>query len=190
MRLRYLLSAAAILGLSACGSNNAPPDTNEEASASATADTAGAASSAAPMTVSAQSFVNQASASDMFEIESSKLAANMAKDPAVKSFASRMITDHTKSTADLKAAAAKATPAVKVAPALSPDQQADLDALKNAGADFDKLYAQKQVAGHQKALMLLHSYALNGDSPPLKDFARNTAPVVNEHLDMARKLPQ
>lgn len=198
MRAFLPLSTAALaLALAGCNSrtnDNATPSATEEAAADAMPADAGATDAAmagdatAPMT--AQAFVDAAAASDMFELESSKLADKTSKDTNVRAFAAMMIKDHTKSSADLKAAAAKATPAVTVAPKLTAEQQADLDALKAASGDaFDKLYGQKQAAGHEKALAMLQSYAASGDAPALKDFAGKTAPVVSGHLDRAKKLP-
>jgi len=189
-------TAAAALALAGCsGTNdNTTPSATEEANAGAAIDVpsgdASGATAEAGMATGAQGFVDNAAASDQFEIESSKLAQTMAKDAAVKDFAAMMVKDHTKSSTELKAAAAKATPAVTVAPKLTSQQQSDLDALKSAGANFDKLYAQKQVAAHTQALALLQGYAATGDAAPLKDFASKTAPVVSKHLDHAKKLPQ
>jgi putative membrane protein len=196
MRLTLLLTTAAALALSACGSRSDAPDAEGTTTADATipdeavgAATGTAADTAAAPTT-AQGFADAAAASDMFEIESSRLAQTMAKNQAVKDFAAMLVTEHTKSSAELKAAAAQATPAVTVTPKLTPQQQSDLDALKNAGANFDTLYAQKQVPAHEKALAMLQGYAANGDSAPLKAFASKTAPVVQKHLDQARKLPK
>ena len=86
-------------------------------------------------------------------------------------------------------AAAKAQPAVTLAPALTPDQQAKLDALKAAGADFDKTYAEQQVAAHEQALAALRDQAANGSAEPLKGFAGEVAPVVEHHLETAKTLP-
>jgi putative membrane protein len=54
-----------------------------------------------------QDFVTEAARSDMFEIQSSKLALNSA-DARTKEFAQKMIDDHTKTTDELKAAVAMA----------------------------------------------------------------------------------
>jgi putative membrane protein len=198
MRLTIALTTAAALALTACGSRSEAPDAaatagrsrrdhSDEAMGTATGAMAG---DTAAMPTTAQGFADAAAASDMFEIESSRLAQTMAKNQAVKDFASMLVTEHTKSTTELKAAAGKATPPVTPAPKMTPQQQSDLDALKNAGANFDTLYAQKQVPAHEKALALLQGYAANGDSEPLKAFATKTAPVVEKHLAAARKLPK
>lgn len=140
--------------------------------------------------VIAAEFVNQTAASDQFEIKSSQLAATKSASPAIKQFAAMLIAEHTKSTNELTAAAAQASPAVTPAPALNAEQQANLDSLVKAprGAEFDKLYAQLQVPAHQNALAVLQGYAVRGDQPMLKTFASKTVPVVQKHLTEAQGL--
>jgi putative membrane protein len=97
-----------------------------------------------------------------------------------------MIHDHTQSTAALKAAI-KATGATLSLPTdLPADKKSKLDELTSAApADFDKAYMQSQVMAHQDALTIMKAYGANGDSPRIKDFANQTATVVQMHLDKA-----
>lgn len=140
--------------------------------------------------VTAAEFANQAAASDQFEIKSSQLAATKSASPAVKAFAAMLITEHTKATNDLTAAAAQGRPAVTPVATMTAEQQANLDALDKAprGAAFDTLYAQLQVPAHQNALATLQGYAVRGDQPMLKAFASKTVPVVQKHLTQAQGL--
>src|SRR5215213_11030639 len=50
----------------------------------------------------AQQFAQKVAISDMFEIESSKLAADKTKNDGIKNFANHMMTDHQKTTNELK----------------------------------------------------------------------------------------
>ncbi len=137
----------------------------------------------------ANDFVAAAAASDMYEIASGKLAQTMATMEECKKFGAMLVADHGKSTADLKAAAAAATPPVAMPTAMPAEMQAKLDALKAAkGAEFDKLFIEQQKENHQKALDMLKSYASSGDVASLKTFASKTAPVVQNHLDMLNKM--
>lgn len=134
-------------------------------------------------------FANSVAASDMFEIESGKIAAQKGTSAAIKDFGTMLQTDHKKSTADLMAAGSKVEPAIKPAPALTAEQQANLDKLKAAsGAEFDRMFAAQQVAAHQKALAALQAYSAGGDAQALREFATKTATVVQGHLDKARGL--
>ena len=135
----------------------------------------------------ASDFVATIAASDMFEIASGKLAQSMATKEECKNFGTMLVADHGKSTADLKTAAAAATPPVTLPTGLPAELQAKLDALKAAkaakGAEFDKLFIEQQKDGHKKALEALKSYASGGDVASLKAFATKGAPVVQAHLD-------
>jgi len=132
----------------------------------------------------ASDFVATIAASDMFEIASGKLAQSMATKEECKKFGTMLVADHGKSTADLKTAAAAATPPVTLPTGLPAELQAKLDALKAAkGAEFDKLFIEQQKDGHKKALEALKSYASGGDVASLKAFATKGAPVVQAHLD-------
>jgi putative membrane protein len=175
----FTLMGVAVLSLAACSrhdSDVAAADNSSDATANAANEVA-----AAP---SAQEFVANASASDLFEIESGKLAAEKASSPKLKDLANMLVSDHQKSTADLKAAAAKPNPPIQVAPALDPEKQAMLDMLKSAdAANFDRTYVGQQKQAHQKAVDLLGQYQSTGDNQALKDFANKVKPVVQGHLD-------
>lgn len=195
MMLRNTIVASAVgLALAACGTNSPAPEATTDALAgdavASDATPSGATAAPSAPAISAADFVGAAAASDTFEIDSSKLALTMAKDTDVTDFARMMIKDHAKSTAALKSAAAESTPAVKVAPALTAEQNDDLAKLKRAGAGFETLYGRLQVAGHEKALAAMRAYAASGESPPLKAFAATTSITVAAHLDKARALPQ
>jgi putative membrane protein len=190
-------AAALSMALAACGSkDNAANDATDNmlAANEANAMDNGAmmandmnATATAPMT--AQAFADAASASDAYEIAASKLAETKAGSADVKTFAAQMVKDHTKSTADLKAAAAKAEGNPIPASVMTSEQQANMTKLQGlSGNDFDKEYVSQQVVAHENALAALQGYAAGGDSAPLKDFAGKTATVVEGHLDMAKKL--
>lgn len=139
------------------------------------------AMAAAPM--SASTYVMKAGASDKYEIESSKLvmATTNAK---LKHFADEMVTDHTKSTDEVKAAAMKA--GMKVAPPmLDAEQRANIAKLKAAsGSARDAMYIAQQKVAHQQALALHESYSMNGSVVPLKMAATKIVPVVKHHIQM------
>jgi putative membrane protein len=138
---------------------------------------------------STQDFVTEAAISDMFEIESSKLAQSKAQDASIKTFAGKMIEDHTKTTTELKGlldgGKVKAT-----APAeMDSAHKSKLDKLgKLNGKDFDKQYASDQQSAHKDAVSLFDRYAKGGDNADLKAWAGKTEPHLKMHLDMANGL--
>jgi len=138
---------------------------------------------------SALDFVNRAAKGDAFEIAAAKLAATSAASAEVKAFAAQMITAHTDSTAKIKAAAGKASPAIVPDAALTREQTKDLEKLRaKTGAAFDDEYMDGQVEAHEDALALMRSYATGGKDAALKAAAGEIAPVVEGHLKMAREL--
>ena len=142
---------------------------------------AAAAVAAAPM--SASTYVMKAGASDLYEIQSSKLMLT-STNAGIKQFADKMITDHTQSTADVKAAAMKA--GMKVAPPmLNAEQRANIAKLKAAhGTARDHMYIAQQKVAHQQALMVQQNYSANGTVPSLKMAATKIVPVVQSHIQM------
>jgi putative membrane protein len=131
-------------------------------------------------------FVKIAAISDMFEIESSKLAEQKA-DETSKKFAAQMIADHTKTSKELKTMAPNAK--AELPTAMDSSHQSKIDKLKGlTGADFDKEYDSMQVDAHEDAVSLFERYADGGDNAELKAWAAKTLPHLKHHLEMAKAL--
>jgi putative membrane protein len=142
-----------------------------------------ASTAAQAETISPKEFVAKAGASDMFEIESARIVVD-SKNPAISSFATRMITDHTKSTKMVKAAA-HLDHVMVGRPSLTIGQRTNLTALKIApGKTRDDLYVKQQKAAHDDALQLMQSYSQDGTARHLKMTAGKIAPVVQSHIEM------
>jgi putative membrane protein len=128
-------------------------------------------------------FVKEVAISDMFEIQSSQLAAEKATKPATKTFAAQMITDHQKTSSELKGMAA----GNQIPSALDSGHQSKLDKLKGlSGDDFTKQYDSMQVSAHKDAVSLFERYAKGGDNAQIKAWAGRTLPALQHHLDMAQ----
>jgi len=138
---------------------------------------------AAPKTAD---FVTEAAASDMFEIESSKLAATKTEGD-IRSFANQMVTDHTKTTTQLKPLAQQSH--VTMPTKMSAAQRGMLDKLRKLnGRDFANQYMDDQVSAHKDAVSLFQRYSSGGDNTQLKSWAGQTVPALQHHLDMAQGL--
>jgi putative membrane protein len=133
-----------------------------------------------------EDFVTEAAASDMFEIESSKLAVERSQDPATKTFAQQMISDHTRTSEELKALVSGGKVKATIPTAMSSSQQSMLDALtKLQGDDFTKQYHSDQEDAHENAVDLFKRYGDEGDNAELKAWAAKTRPALEHHLQMA-----
>jgi putative membrane protein len=175
MMRTLMLSAAASLALAACASTGADMQ----------ADAAMAAGDMTPTQRGA--YVEMAAASDLFEIQSGRLATERGRSAAVKSFGQMLVQHHQSTTAQLAAAATAAgTPPT---PDLMPMQARMMAELRAASAaNFDQVFIRQQVMAHEMALALHTNYAANGDTPALRTVAAAAAPIVRQHLDQARTL--
>ena len=192
MMHRILIALAGGLALAACNTDPNPAASPEGGADANEATAQTELPSPTPDEASAttpQQFVEDVAASDLYEVEAAKLAQKNGKSQATKDFAAMMVKDHTASTAKLMEAAKKARPAIAAKPTLTSEQQAMIDALKGAGPEFDKRYAEQQVAVHEKALGLLKTYAASGSDTGLKAFAGEAVPIVQSHADQAKALP-
>jgi putative membrane protein len=132
-------------------------------------------------------FIKEAATSDMLEIQSSKLAQQKG-NAAEKKFAEQMITDHTKTSSELKTMVSGEM-SVAIPTALDDSSQKKLDKLRNSKPeDFAAEYDRMQVSAHKDAVSLFERYAKGGDDPKLKDWAGKTLPALQHHLEMAQDM--
>jgi putative membrane protein len=133
-------------------------------------------------------FVKEVAISDMFEIQSNKLAQDKG-NAQEKSFASQMVTDHTKTSTELKSLVTSGKVKAELPNALDSSHQSKLDKLKGeSGKDFSSDFDSMQVSAHKDAVSLFERYAKGGDNADLKDWAGKTLPALRHHLDMAQNL--
>jgi putative membrane protein len=132
-------------------------------------------------------FVKEAAMSDMTEIAASKLGQERG-NAQEKTFAGQMITDHTKTSEELKSMApADATAAIPTA--LDSSSRSKIDKLRDAKPeDFSSDFDSMQVSAHKDAVSLFERYAKGGEDPKLKDWAGKTLPALQHHLEMAQNL--
>jgi putative membrane protein len=206
-RLTLPLLAACLLTLNACSSETKTADTaatgsttpettaTDSASMTAPADTAKmgamAAGDAANMGPTAPhatdaEFMQSAAHSDQNEIQLSKMALTKGVTGMTKTYADQMIADHTKSSANLKPIAAKASVT------LPTDMDAEHKALapqmeKLSGKAFETKYVAQMVADHQKTANTLKAHKAMTKNTALSGWIDTTLPVVEQHLNMANK---
>jgi putative membrane protein len=126
--------------------------------------------------------------SNLFEIESSRLALAHSQSNAIKEFADRMVGDHTRAANQTRQVlgelGASAPPAM-----LEPARQQQLDALKAVASQaFDTAYLEAQYTAHVEAIAVVREYARTGDSERLKKVAADVLPMLQSHLDHVTRL--
>jgi putative membrane protein len=134
-----------------------------------------------------EDFIKEAAMSDMLEIEAAKIAQQKG-NATEKTFAAQMITDHTKTSSELKGMVSGDMKAA-LPNALDDSSQKKLDKLRDAKPeDFAAEYDPMQVNAHKDATSLFERYAKGGDDPKLKDWAGQTLPALQHHLEMAQDM--
>jgi putative membrane protein len=140
------------------------------------------------MSPSTPDFVKQVATSDMFEIQSSELAAQRG-DATTKAFAKQMISAHRESSDQLKGLVTSGKVKETLPTKLDSAHQEKLDKLEGLyGMDFTKQYRRDQIEAHKEAVSLFERYANGGDNLALKDWAGKTLPTLRQHLEMAEQL--
>lgn len=135
-----------------------------------------------------EDFVKEVSMSDMFEIESSKLALEKGS-AATKAFAQQMVDAHQKTTSELKALLDSGKVKAMPATGMSDSQKKSFDELKDlSGKEFDEAYQDDQEDAHEDAVDVFKRYASEGDNADLKAWAAKTVPALEHHLKMAEEL--
>jgi putative membrane protein len=132
-------------------------------------------------------FVTMAAQAGLAEVEAGKLALAKSRDPRIRSFAERMVSDHGKANAELLGLAqARGIDAPR---RLDSDHRAMLDALRaKSGSDFDAAYSQHMNMDHTKAIALFEGASRSADAE-VAGFAQKTLPTLQEHQQLAAELP-
>jgi putative membrane protein len=211
MKAKGLLAFACAVALTVgCNTNrNANRDTATTANPNAgTTGTAGAGVSNGD-----KNFVNDQLSDGMAEVELAKVAKDHAASADVKQFAQMMIDDHTKAGDQLKQIASSNL--IPMDAKVDDKHQKLMDKLgKLNGSDFDKEYMSAMIDDHQDAVRDLRSRVdekrsaserLTGKNPEnpadvkpeqsdnrvtmsVNDWAANTLPTIEHHLDRAKEI--
>ncbi len=141
------------------------------------------ARSGAPMTD--KQFAKEAAEGGLAEVKLGQLAEEKGASETVKNFGKRMVDDHTKVGDELKSAASQAN--IRLPTELKPKDQKIYNRLSAlSGSAFDKAYAGDMVRDHMHDVHAFRQEANNGTNDPIKNFASQTLPALQEHLKLAK----
>ncbi|MGJ4929249.1 DUF4142 domain-containing protein [Bradyrhizobium sp. HKCCYLS2038] len=122
---------------------------------------------------------------DLSEVNMGKLAQQKGQSDQVKQFGQALQQDHGDHLQ--KAQQLASQNGMKVPSEPSKKQLAIYSKLDGMQGDrFDKAFAKAMVTDHQKDLAAYKKQA--AAKSPLSDFAQQTVPVLQKHLDMAKSL--
>lgn len=132
-------------------------------------------------------------AADDVDIKGGEQARTKGTDPQVKDFAQRMITDHTAVNKQVHDLLMKlnATPESN-STSQSMMQQGDQEAMRlmaMSGMSYDTAYINHEVAFHEQVINAVDTNLIpSAQNPELKALLQKTRPVLQEHLDMAKRI--
>jgi putative membrane protein len=185
--LKQMFQVAAFAMMFGAASAHAQSDKGGAAAASSK-PAAASADSGSAVSKKDQKMMREMAQSNIAEIETGKLALTKTQNEKVKSFAQKMIDDHTKAQQDLQQVAQSKGVTLPT----EPDAKHKAMAKKLSGLsgdEFDRRYmAQGGLADHKKTHNLLQRAQSKATDPDVKNLAAKTQPVVEEHLSMAQQL--
>ncbi len=139
------------------------------------------------VTTADQHFMDKAAQGGMAEVELGQLAEQNAQSSEVKAFGKRMVDDHSKANDQLKQLASQEE--VSLPTSLDAKDQATKDRLEKLhGAAFDKAYMHDMVMDHKKDVAEFKHESEVAHSPALRDWAKQTTPTLESHLQEAEKV--
>jgi putative membrane protein len=135
-------------------------------------------------TMDAQTFVREAAIGGMAEVELGELATGKASSDAVKQFAQRMVTDHSKTNAELKTLAHSKGLTLPTELDAKHKQARDIVAALS-GAAFDRAYMDQMRKDHHQAVSDFRQQSSSGSDAELKGWAAKTLPTLEQHMQLA-----
>ena len=134
-----------------------------------------------------QKFAMSAAADGLKEVALGRLASNQAESAAVRDCGRMMVADHSTANDQLLTIAVQEG----LAPArdLTPDAQSTFDKLTALhGPAFDKAFVSAMIDDHREDIDSFQQEVDHGTDAAVKDWARNTLPVLKRHLGMVQDL--
>jgi putative membrane protein len=120
------------------------------------------------------------------EIEASKVAQSVSKNPRIVRYATMIVADHAAMADDLEKIAINNK--VRGGDSISTDHRQNIANIKAlSGKDFDRSYIQMMVNTHQSAVKSFKTAATD-KIEEIQKFARNTIPTLKLHLDSANAI--
>ncbi len=121
------------------------------------------------------------------EVKMGKLAAEKASEPDVKAFGQQMVDDHTKANDQLTSVAKQEN--MTLPSDLTAKDEAMYSHLeKLSGVAFDRAYVTGMLKDHEADVKEFQKEARSGQDQAIKNFAAQTLPVLQEHLEKIKSI--
>lgn len=132
-------------------------------------------------------FMDKAAQGGMAEVELGQLAEQNGNSQEVKDFGKRMVDDHSKANDQLKQLASQK--GVGLPTDLDAKDQTTKGRLSKLQGDaFDKAYMKDMVMDHKKDVAEFKHESMAAHDPDLKNWAGQTLPTLESHLQEAEKI--
>lgn len=156
--------------------------------APAPAAPAASTASAATLNKADQKIVMNMAIANMAEVEAGKMAIEKTQNAQIKSFAQKMVDEHSKALAEV-AALAQSKGVTLPTTVDAPHKAMAAKLNKLSGDAFDRAYvADAGVTDHAKVHAKLKGFEKKAKDADVKALASKMLPTVDEHLQMAREL--
>jgi len=135
-----------------------------------------------------QTFVKKAIEGNLAEVQMGQLAQQKANNSNVRNFGQMLVNDHSANNQQAMTLAQQ----LHITPPSSPnaEQKRTYDRLSKLSGDaFDREFARVMVADHQKDIKEFQTEA-KSKTPQVADYAKDTLPHLQQHLQAAQSLTQ
>jgi len=147
----------------------------------------GETSSMAKVPAADKAFMTKAAQGGLAEVQLGQLAQDKASSNDVKEFGKQIVDDHSKANDQLKSIASQK--GVTLPTDLSAKDKAEKDRLsKLSGDQFDKAYMRHMVQDHTKDVSEFKKESSMAKDNDVKNFASQTLPTLESHLDKAKSV--
>jgi putative membrane protein len=148
----------------------------------------------AKMNLSDANIVALLAIANQSDIEGGQLAETKASSREVRSYGTRMISDHA-SMLKQGNQLSKQLMINPVQPALGQqmlsEHQRSMEALKKKSGDqFDRAYIEHEIQMHQKVIRLVEEATQAADDPQLRTLLQQSRPALEDHLKQAQSVKQ
>lgn len=181
-----LISLTGLLALTPAFAQNQRTTSGSNTSGSQSG-ASGSGMASSRLSVGDDKFVRDAAESSLAEIALGQLGVQKAANADVKSFAQKMIDDHTQANSQLAPIASQKGVKLPTEPSVMHRAEADRIS-KLSGAEFDRAFMDQMVTDHQKVVAEFEHVSKGGKDADVKSFASTMLPKLQEHLRMARDL--
>jgi putative membrane protein len=125
-------------------------------------------------------FIQKATASGMFEVESARLALTRQLSEDQRRVAQKILDDHSRANTELRTLASEK--GITLASGLDERYGAKIAALRQLqGDDFQKSFHEAQIEAHKDAIRDFRTAATDAKDPELRAWAIKTLPTLEQH---------